>query len=552
MARFLAAVLLLLVPGAPAPSFVDVATKAGLKFQHVGGSPDKNYTLEVVGGGVAWLDYDRDGFPDLYFTNGGRWEDLAKKRRSVSNALFRNRGDGTFEDVTDKAGVGGTGWGMGVTAADYDNDGWPDLYVVNYGSNTLYRNRGDGTFEDVTAKAGVGDPAWGSSAAFADYDRDGWLDLYVANYVQFDAAHPPAPKCRYRGIEVHCGPKGMIAAADVLYHNNRDGTFSDVSTAAGTRVSPAYGLGVAWADFDDDGDPDLFVANDSMANFLFENRGGGQFEEVGLSAGVAFNDDGNAQAGMGVAVGDFDGDGKLDIYVTNFADDYNTLYQNQGGLIFRDVTYAAGLGFPTWQDLAWGTFFFDFNNDGLPDLFAANGHIYPQVERYQTGSHFLQPNRLFLNAGQGKFKEAGSEPGSALAAAFSSRGAVYADFDNDGDLDVAVNNMDAAPSLLRNDGGDAAGHWVSLELEGSPSNRDGVGARVMVETAAGSQVQETAAGSSFQGCHDRRLHFGMGAEARARKIFVRWPSGARQEFSDVAGGVFYKLKEGGGLTEMSP
>ncbi len=548
----LTTLLILVAATAPStrPQFVEVAPAAGLAFRHSSGGAEKDYTLETVGGGVAWLDYDRDGWLDLYFTNAGPWEDLASGKRSVRNALYRNRGDGTFEDVTEKAGVGGPRWAMGAAAADYDNDGWPDLYVVNYGPNTLYRNRGDGTFEDVTEKAGVGDPSWGSSAGFADYDGDGRLDLYVANYVRFDANNPPPPRCQYRGITVHCGPKGMTAADDVLYRGNPDGTFTDVSQTAGVRVEPAYGLGVGWADLDDDGDLDLFVANDSMGNFLFENQGG-KFEEIGLLAGVAYSEDGNAQAGMGVAVGDFDRDGRLDLYVTNFADDYNTLYRNLGGMVFRDVTYAADLAFPTWQDLAWGTFFFDFDNDGWLDLFAANGHIYPQVDRYQIGTSYLQSNRLSRNLGGGKFEDATGRAGPGLKEAWSSRGAAFADFDNDGDLDVAVNNQDAAPSLLRNEGGSAAGHWLGLRLEGVSSNRDAVGGRVRVETSEGFQIQERAAGSSFQAGHDDRLHFGLGLQATAKSVTVRWPGGKTQSFSDVAADSFYRLREGGTLEPVA-
>ncbi|MFQ5738891.1 MAG: CRTAC1 family protein [Acidobacteriota bacterium] len=524
--------------------FVDVAKESGLDFHHLSGSPKKDYILETISGGVAWIDYDSDGWPDLYLVNGGRWEDLKKGKRSVSNALFHNNGNGTFTDVTLRAGVANTHWGMGATVADYDNDGRPDLYVCNYGPNTLYRNRGDGTFEDVTASAGVGHSSWDSSAAFGDYDGDGRLDLYVADYVRFDSAHAPPPRCQYRGIQVHCGPKGMVAAPDVLYHNKGDGTFSDVTRQAGVAVPPAYGLGVLWLDYDDDGDPDLVVANDSMANFLFQNQGNGSFQEVGLLAGVAYNEDGKAQASMGLAWGDYDHDGALDLFMTHFSDDYNTLYRNLGQGIFRDVTYAAGLAFPSWQYLAWGTGFLDYDNDGWEDLFISNGHIYPQVDDYQIGTSFLQVNQLFRNLGNGKFQEKGARMGGAFRQILSSRGAALADYDNDGDVDIAVNNMDSPPSLLRNEGGNQAGHWITLALEGVHSNRTAAGARVTLETSDTRRVQELQAGSSYQASHDLRLHFGLGKARRVQSLQVRWPSGAVQTFANLEGDHHYQLREG--------
>ncbi len=533
----------------PKVRFVDIAERAGLDFRHVSGGPEKKYILESMGGGVAWIDYDRDGWPDLYLTNAGRWEDLLTGKRSVSNALYRNNRDGTFTDVTERAGVKGNYWGMGVAVGDYNNDGWPDLYICNYGPNTLYRNNGDGTFTEVTAEAGVGDPRWSSSAGFADYDGDGWLDLYVANYVEFDYKNPPAPGCQYHGIQVQCGPKGLIPASHVLYHNNGDGTFTDVTQPAGMAVGPAYGLGVIWGDFDNDGDIDLYVANDSVAHFLFENQGNGTFREVGLLSGTAYNQNGNPQAGMGLAMGDYDHDGLFDIFVTNFSGDYDTLYRNEGNMFFRDVSYAAGIAFPSWRSLGWGTGFFDFDNDGWEDIFAANGHVYPQVDNYPIDMTYAEPKLVFHNLGHGRFEEVAARLGNDLVRAWCSRGAALADFDNDGDVDVAVNNLDGPPSLFRNDGGNRAGHWIILGLEGTGrTNRSAIGARVTVETESGRQMQEVHGGSSYQSTHDLRRHFGLGRSERIKKLRVRWTDGKVQEFHDVLGDRIYNLKEGEELT----
>ena len=527
--------------------FTDVAETAGLEFRHFSGNPEKEYLLEVDGGGIAWIDYDRDGWPDLYLVNGGRWEELLAGKRTVSNGLFRNNGDGTFSDVTAQARVGGNHWGMGAAVADFDNDGWPDLYVCNYGPNTLFRNNGDGTFTDVAARSGTDDPRWGSSAAFADYDGDGRLDLYLANYVKFDLHRPPAPTCGYRGIQVACGPQGLNPDSDVLYRNNGDGTFSDVTAGAGVAVRPAFGLGVLWFDSDNDGDPDLYVANDSMGNFLFLNNGDGSFREAGLLSSVAYDEDGKEQAGMGVATGDYDRDGHFDLYVTNFSDDYNTLYRNLGNGFFRDVTYAADLGTATWPFLAWGTGFADLDHDEWEDLFVSNGHIYPQIDQYETGSTYLERNQVFLNLGNGKFREIKAAIKGGGIRPRSSRGSAFADFDNDGDLDIGINNLDGPPSLLRNDGPQGARHWLILELEGVRSNRSAIGARVTLETETGRQMREVSGGSSYQASNDLRVHFGLAAAARARLLTVRWPSGEIQRFRDVGADRHYRLREGGKL-----
>ena len=526
-------------------TFVDVAERAGLDFQHVSGSAEKTYILEGMSGGVAWIDYDRDGWPDLYLVNGGHWEELLEGKRSVSNALYRNNGDGTFTNVTGKARVGNSQWGMGVAAADYNNDGWTDLYVCNYGPNTLYRNNGDGTFTDVTAQAQVGDDRWAVSAAFGDYDADGHLDLYVTNTVTFDHNNPPPMNCHYRGITVQCGPLGLPCDADVLYRNNGEGVFEDVTRKAGVAGVPnSYGLGVVWSDYDNDKDLDLYVANDQMANFMFQNQGDGTFSEVGLLVGAGYSDDGIAQGSMGVDFGDYDHDGFLDIFITHFADDYNTLYRNLGDGNFRDVSHLAEVAFPSWSFLAWGTGFVDVNNDGWEDLFISNGHLFPQMDRYDLGQSFYQRSQLFQNLGNGKFREV--KAGLDRVKLWSSRGAAFADFDKDGDIDVAVNNLDGNPWLLRNDGGSRQ-RWLSLLLEGVQSNRSAIGARVKAETPTGMQIREVRGGSSYQSTHDLEVHFGLGKAKQVKSLEVRWPNGAVQKFTKVSGNRRYRLKEGGQL-----
>ena len=528
--------------------FIDIAQKAGLNFQHFSGSSEKTYILEGMSGGVAWIDYDRDGWLDLYLVNGGLWDELLKGKRSISNALYRNKGDGTFIDVTKKAGVGNHFWGMGVAASDYDNDGWTDLYVCNYGPNTLYRNNGDGTFTDVTDKAKVGDKRWAVSAAFGDYDSDGHLDLYVTNTVQFDHNQPPPMNCHYRGIIVQCGPLGLVPDADILYHNNGDGTFSDVTkkTQVG-NVKPSYGLGVAWSDYDNDSDLDLYVANDQMANFLFQNQGNGSFIEVGLMSGAGYSDDGLAQGSMGVDLGDYDHDGLLDIFLTHFSDDYNTLYRNLGNGNFRDVSHLSEIAFPSWPFLGWGTGFVDVDNDGWEDLFIANGHLFPQVENYQMGHSFYQRSQLFKNLGNGRFQE--FTAGLDKVRLWSSRGAAFADFDNDGDIDIAVNNLDGNPWLLMNKGGNKQA-WLSLLLEGVRSNRSGIGARVTASTSTGNQIREVRGGSSYQSTHDFRVHFGLGNTKIVKTLEVRWPDGSIQKFNQIAANVHYRLKESGELKKI--
>ena len=549
----LVAALSLIFSSPPKIAFRDVGAATGLDFHHVSGSLEKKYLLEAMSGGVAWIDYNRDHWPDLFLVNGGSWEGLATGRRGASNALFRNNRDGTFLDVTADARVQGDHWGMGAAVGDYDNDGWPDLYVCNYGANTLYHNNGDGTFTDGTAKAGVGDELWSSSAAFGDYDGDGWLDLYVANYLEFDHRRPPASDCRYRGIVIPCGPQGLVPAPDTLYRNQRDGTFREVTRRTGVAAHPSFGLGVIWWDFDNDGDLDIYVANDSLANFLFVNQGDGKFRETGVAAGVAFNEDGKEQASMGIALGDYNRDGALDLYVTNFSDDYNALYRNLGNGLFRDSSYFAEVVFPAWNFLGWGTFFFDYDNDGWEDLFVANGHLYPQLDRYQMDVTYAQRKHLFRNRRDGKFEDVAESLGEALAEPQSSRGAAAADFDNDGDLDIAVNNLGSRPSLLQNDLSNGQNSWVSLSLEGAGrTNRSAIGARVSIETAGERQMQEVTGGASYQSSHDLRLHFGLGPATTIDLLAVRWTDGTVQTFRAVTSNRFYGLVQGKALEAIQP
>ncbi len=520
--------------------------RAGLRFRHVSGSKEKRYILEAMGSGIAWLDYNRDDWPDLYLVNGGRWPELLQGKSSVSNALYRNNGDGTFTDVTAKAGVGDRSWGMGVAVGDYNNDGWDDLYLCNYGSNTLYRNNGDGTFTDVTVRSGVGDRRWNMSAAFADYDHDGWLDLYVTSTVRFDHRKPPPMECLYRTMVVHCGPLGLATDSDVLYHNNGDGTFTDVSEKAGiAKVTPCYGLGVVWGDYDNDGDSDIYVANDQTPNFLFRNQGDGAFEEVGAHSGAAYSDDGVAQGSMGVEFGDYDHDGFLDLFLSNFSDEYNTLYRNLGDGSFRDVTYSAKIAFPSWKFLGWGVGFVDFDNDGWEDLFVANGHLFPQIDQFSLNTTYYQHAQMFQNLGEGRFREVSA--GLDRVKPRSSRGVAYADFDNDGDMDVAVNNLDGKPWLLRNEVGSETGHWLNLRLEGVRTNRRAIGVRATVQIEGNRLVREVRGGSSYQSTHDLRLHFGLGAAKKINILNVRWTDGKLQRFEDVAVNRRYRLKEDGAL-----
>lgn len=512
--------------------FVDVSARSGLEFRLVSGSPEKPYILESMTGGVGFIDYDNDGWLDIYLVNGGSLESLPEDGPTASNRLFRNQGDGTFVDVTDMAGVGDRAWGMGVAVADVDNNGYDDLYVTNYGPNRLYLNLGDGNFRESAAMSGVAGDAWSSSAAFGDYDLDGDVDLYVANYLEFDPNALPddSQLCRYRGIRVQCGPRGMVATGDRFFENRGNGRFADVSVASGIgSVSDAYGLGVIWADYDNDGDQDIYVANDSTANFLFQNDGDETFSELALLAGVALSANGSEQAGMGVDFGDYDNNGLMDLAVTNFSDDYNALYRNEGDGLFLDVSYKAGLAEPTWAKLSWGIQFADLDLDGDLDIVIADGHVYPEVDRHDFGLRYRQPNSAFLNDGDGSFLSAGLPPGALNAA--SSRGLAIGDINNDGALDILIANLDAAPTLL--EGRPTGKHWLTVDLVGTTSNRSAIGARVTVETSAGSQIREVRSGGSYQSQRDLRVHFGLGDVEEVDVLRIRWPNGREQRMERV-------------------
>ncbi|MGH9971046.1 MAG: CRTAC1 family protein [Pyrinomonadaceae bacterium] len=526
--------------------FTDVAQQAGITFKHVA-SPDKKYIVESMSGGVALIDYNNDGYLDIYFVNS-LTVDLVKSNQKTKSALYHNNGDGTFTDVTAKAGVGDIGWGMGVAVGDYDNDGFDDLYVTCLGKNRLFKNNGNGSFKDVTQNAGVGDPRWSTGAAFVDFDRDGKLDLFVSNYVAFDIDHLPefgkGRTCQYKGVAVQCGPRGLPGAGDSLYRNNGDGTFEDVSKKAGVSdPSGFYGLGVICSDFDDDGWVDIFVANDSTPNFLYHNNGDGTFKEIAFPAGVAVNENGSEQGSMGVTLGDYDHDGKLDLFVTNFADEYNTLYHADGPNSFTDLSYASKVAAVSLPYVGWGTKFFDYDNDGWVDLYVANGHVYPQLESYRQRSLVHRNNR------DGTFVEVAAELGAPLGEKRVGRGAAFGDIDNDGDVDIVVNDLDGGPQVLRNDGGNA-NNFILIKTIGVKSNRDGVGARAKVVAADLTQIDEVRSGASYISQSDLRLHFGLGKRPKISLIEIRWPSGAVDKISDVSVNRMLTIKEGQGIVEQ--
>ncbi|HKX28285.1 MAG TPA: CRTAC1 family protein [Blastocatellia bacterium] len=541
-------------PAESLPQLTDISQSTGIKFSHVP-SPDKKYIVESMSGGVALIDYDLDGRLDIYFTNAPTVE-MALAGQKARGALYRNQGDGTFTDVTDKAGVGEAGWAMGACVGDYNNDGRPDLYVTAFGPNTLYRNNGDGTFTDVTKEAKVGDPRWSSGCAFGDYDGDGWVDLLVANYVDFRLGDLPkfgeGANCQYRGLAVQCGPKGLKGAGDALYHNNGDGTFTDVSKAAGVSdPNGYYGLGVVWTDLNEDGRPEAFVANDTTPNFLYRNDGQGRFTEIAFEAGVAVNEAGAAQAGMGIALGDYLHTGRTSLFVTNFSEEYNTLYRNDGKLLFTDVSYASNTAVSSLPYVGWGAGFFDLENDGWLDLLVVNGHVYPQVDTRDIGTKYRQPKQLYLNQRNGTFREAGRDTGSALSVPRVSRGTAFGDLDNDGDLDIVVGELDGGPMILRNDGGNR-NNWITLELKGTLSNRLALGARVKVVTGKLAQVDEVRSGGSYLSQNDLRLHFGLGKAERVDRVEIRWPSGKTEVLTDLAARSFYTVKEGEGIISPVP
>jgi enediyne biosynthesis protein E4 len=536
---------------APLPfSFTNVAAPAGLDAVTVFGGQDKNrYLLETTGCGAAFFDFDNDERLDVFLVNGTTLGGFPKGREPV-NHLYRNRGDGTFEDVTARSGLGASGWGQGVCAGDYDNDGFPDLFVTYYGQDRLYRNRGDGTFADVTARAGMLSrrTRWGVGCAFVDYDRDGRLDLFAANYIDMDLKTAPTPDsglCRYKGIPVACGPPGLTGGKNVLWRNRGDGTFEDVSDKAGiTRNSGTYGLGASTLDFDDDGWTDLYVANDSNPAALYRNNRDGTFTDVAVTAGCAYSQDGKPQAGMGVAVGDYDRNGTMDVLKTNFAGDTSTLYGNSGQGYCEDRTFASGLGVQTrW--LGWGAALVDLDNDGWLDAFLVNGHVYPEVAQIKTEAAYKQRKVVYRNLGGGRFEELGERLGPPAATPKAGRGAAFGDYDNDGDVDVVVNNVHDTPDLFRTEA-PAGHHWVSLKLVGTKSNRSAIGARVRCAAGGATQWQEVRGGGSYASQSDLRVHFGLAGATAVDRLWVRWPNGLEEEWTALAADRIHTLTEGSG------
>jgi len=516
---------------------------------HYNGASPEKYVLETMGSGAAFIDYNNDGWLDIYLVNGGGVPGHTPAA-PVRNALYRNRGDGTFVDVTAQAGVGGNGhYGMGVAAGDYDNDGWTDLYVTTFGRNILYRNRGDGTFEDATERAGVAGGGWSSSAAWLDYDRDGRLDLFVARYVDYAFERNVICGDPARGIRAYCHLDIYDGTTSLLYHNNGDGTFTDVSKASGIASQIGKGLGVVAADFDGDGWIDIYVANDSVRNFLFHNQGNGTFKEIGIASGVALDEGGRPQAGMGTAAGDYDGDGRLDIIVTNLDREYNALYRNAGAF-FADTSFPTGFAPPSLPLVGWGTGFFDYDNDGDLDILVVNGHVIDNIEKFRAGQTYPQAKLLFENLGD-RFREVAAQHGAVLTKPEVSRGAAFGDYDNDGDVDVLVLNLGGAPTLLRNDDGNR-GNWLSLALEGVKSPRQAVGALVRVQVGGRTLTRYVAGGGSYLSASDTRVHVGLGRAARAERIEIRWPSGAIETLENVAAGKFYRVREGSGIVDARP
>lgn len=586
---------------APAPSphaakgvrYIDATEVAGLGgFQHVAGDPRKPYLPEIVGSGVALVDYDNDGHLDVYLVNALRRSGDADTVGGAVAALYRNNGDGTFTDLTSKASVDNRRWGTGVCVGDIDNNGHADLYVANLGASRLYRNEGDGTFKDIAVRSGVDINTWATGCAFGDYDRDGDLDLYVAAYVDFDWDAPPpagessvgeadspqpaavtsanegpagtmgaayspnATHCTFFGLRVACGPLGLPGAQDYLFQNNGDGTFQDVTKQAGVDdAEKAYGLSVAWVDLDDDGWLDLVVANDSNPNLGYHNQGDGTFEEVGLLSGLATNADGREQAYMGMAVGDYDRDGRADFFFTTFSNDTYTLHHNNGEIDFDDATGPAGLGSVTLPFLGWGAEFLDYDNDGFLDILAANGHTYPQIDRRKSVTSYRQRTLVFRNLAGRRFADVGGNLGPAVNRPRSSRGAAVGDIDNDGDLDIVLNNLDDQPTLLRNEGGNRAGHWVSLTLVGDPERktpRDAIGTVVYCEVGGSRQRAEVSSGRSYLSQSDQRIHFGLGQQEAVDRLQIRWSNGETEVVRIPAVDRAYTIVQGKGVQDNPP
>jgi len=538
-------------PAASPPVFEDVAARAGLTVSHIS-SADKRYILESMSGGIGFIDCDNDGMLDIVAVNGST-VDRYRQGGDPMVTLYRQTSPLHFEDITASAGLTRKGWGMGVAVADFDNDGQQDLFVTGYGGSALYRNTGNCKFQDVTEKAGVRGSGFMTGAAWADYDRDGRVDLFVARYVHVDLDKLPAfGDCKFKEIQVQCGPWGMIGESDFLYHNRGDGTFEEVSQKAGVSdPSQQYGLGAVWGDYDNDGWPDLYVANDTGRNYLYHNNHDGTLTDVGMLTGSALSADGNAEGSMGVDFGDYDRDGRLDIFVTNFADQSSSLYHNAGARGFDDVGWTAGIARESYALVGWGNGFIDFDNDGWLDLFSANGHVYPQVDSLQGSAHYRQPLLLQRNNGDGTFSDVSAAAGLAALPPASRRGAAFGDVLNDGRMDIAILNSGEPPTLLMNHAG-AGNHRVMFQLVGTRSNAAAIGARVTVHIGKAVQIGEVRGGGSYLSQNDLRLHFGLGPAQKIDSVEVRWPSGRVGNFQDVAAGNWYTIKEGKGIISTKP
>jgi hypothetical protein len=532
------------------PELVDITAATGIHFEHVS-SPDQKFIVESMSGGVALIDYDRDGWPDIYFTNAQNVE-MSVHGQKARSALHHNNHDGTFTDVTDKAGVGYPCWAMGAVVGDYNNDGWPDLLVTCFGGVVLYRNNGDGTFTDVTKSAGLGtDSMWATGASFGDYDNDGWADLFVSHYVDFHldnmAAFGSSDICKYLGIDVQCGPRGLKGAPDNLYHNNHDGTFTDVSKRAGVADEEhRYGLTSIWVDFDNSGKLDLFVTNDGQPNYLYQGNGKGKFEEIGFSSGVGLSESGARQANMGIAVGDYLHTSRMSVLISHFDNEYAAFYRNDGDMNFTDVSLSSGVGRGTLGYVGWGDAFVDFDNDGWQDLFIVNGHVYPQVDQIRSDLRYLEPKLLFRNQRNGTFKDISKLVGTAIQTPQVSRGMAVGDLFNDGKLEAIVENLKGQPMILRPEGG-PQNHWIGLQLEGVKCNRLALNARIRVTAGDLVQLGEVLSGGSYLSQSDLRIHFGLGSHERVDKTEVTWPDGTVETLNNLAADRFYSLREGAGV-----
>jgi hypothetical protein len=529
---------------------VDITPATKITFEHLS-SPEQKFIVESMSGGVAIIDYDRDGWPDIYFTNAQSVE-MAEKGEKARSALYHNNHDGTFTDVSDKAGVGFPCWAQGAAVGDYNNDGWPDLLVTCFGGVVLYRNNGDGTFTDVTKQAGLGgDTLWATGAAFGDYDGDGWADLFVSHYVEFHLDNMMAfgsrDTCKYLGIDVQCGPRGLKGSGDSLYHNNKDGTFTDVSKKSGVSdPDQRYGLTAVWSDFNNDGKLDLLVTNDAQPNYLYQGDGTGRFEDVGSVSGVSYSENGMAQANMGIAIGDYLHSGRMSLVISHFDFEYATLYRNDGKMSFSEVSGPSGVTKATRGLVQWGDAFVDFSNDGWQDLFIVSGHVYPQVDTVPLATRYREPKVLLQNERNGKFRDVSKEAGQAIQLPQVSRGMAIGDLFNDGKVDAVVENLVGLPMILRPEGG-PRNHWISVQLEGTKCNRLALNARVRVTAGGVVQLGEVLSGGSYLSQNDLRVHFGLGESDNVDKLEVIWPGGKTEILRNLAADRFYVVREGAGV-----